>query len=462
MLIGAAGLYGTISNAAEDDAKFYPQLNNQECLADYSDIGLNCTANDVRVSQVINIKGVIPNTFPPEPDLSDTPVSCRPGDPVTFFADVEVVTTANERYDYAVWLPGGSYSPQEPSTPEQEKVCSVLIGDNRDPDTATGWIDGLSFEFDVDKKAGTQEPLDYCTDISKANPYSGIHTYSQQLITMTCLDDDGSGKADFNYCMSWNQRSEPGCNATTPSPAGAPSKCRCDVFDVDIRIDPPGVEKSLESISVLDEPGGNFTFKVSIENVNPNTSLYLTSLYDYLDFDNAGTFGEAIDLWGATETPTGDGVYLVENSAACPKPAPGERYEITALQTYTCQFTVKVVADDLPDLPIGFLEIDDIVKASIENEFELPVLDGDSCPAVLSAIDGEHCSSVKTIKVQNVSPYIDVTKSATPSELEETAPGETAKVTYTVTVENTSTKDALIITEDDITDTHILTSVVVR
>ncbi|MGR5178197.1 DUF11 domain-containing protein [Vibrio parahaemolyticus] len=459
MLIGASALYGQTAFAAEDDAKFYPQLDNQECLADYSDMGLNCTANDVRVSQVVNIKGVKPGTFPPEPDLSGDPVSCRPGDPVTFFADVEVVTTANERYDYAVWLPGGSYSPQEPSTPEQEKVCSVLIGDNRDPSSASGWIDGLSFEFDIDKKAGTQTPLDYCTDISKASPYSGVHTYYEQLITMTCLDDDGSGKADFNYCMSWNQRAEAGCDANTPSPAGAPSKCRCDIFDVDILIDPPGIVKSLESSTPLDEPGGNFIFKVSIENINPNSSLFITSLTDYLDFNDAGTFGKVIDLWGSTETPAGDGVYLIENSTACPKPAPGGSYEILAKQIYTCQFTLKVVADDLPDLPVGYLEIDDIVKASIENQFGVPVLDGDSCPAALSAIDGDHCSEVKTVKVNNVSPDIDVTKTVSPTQLAETAPGVPASVTYTVTVKNTSTKDALIITESDISDTpYALTS----
>lgn len=452
ILISAAGFCGTATYAAENDAKFYPQLFNHECLADYSDMGLNCTANDIRVSQVVNIKSVKPNTSPPQPDDSEppVPVSCRPGDPVTFFADVEIVTTANERYDYAVWLPGGSYSPQEPSTPELTKVCSVLIGDNSGPEPAT-WIDGLSFEFDVDKKADTQTPLDYCTDISKAAPYTGVHTYYNQLITMTCLDGDSSGKADFNYCMSWNQRAEPGCTDKIPSPAGAPSKCRCDVFDVDITIDPPGIVKSFVSSSAsdnsttLDEPGGDFRFKVEIENSNPNASLYLTELKDYFYFNNAVSYGEVIDLWGTTETPAGDGVYLVENSTSCPKPLPGERYEIKPELTYTCFFTIKVVGDDLPDLPTyGFLAIDDIVKASIENEFELPVPDGDSCPVSLSPVPGDHCSNIKTVTIENVSPSIEVTKSVDLDQLPES--NSDTNVTYTVKVENKSTKDAVEIT----------------
>ena len=458
MLIGAASLYGTTTYAAEDDATFYPQLGLDEsvqCLADYTGFGLNCTANDVRVSKVDNIKAAIENDSGVLEPV-DVPVSCSPGEQVQFFADVEVVTTANERYDYAAWLPNGSYSPQE-SDPAH--TCSVLIGDNRNLAPQAGeddWIDGLSFEFDVDKKAGTQEALDYCTDISKADPYTGIHTYQEQLLTITCLDDDGSGKADFNYCMSWSQRAETSCDGETPTPAGAPSKCRCDIFDIDINIDPPSTVKTLLSTSSRDEPGGNFTFKIELENTNPESSLFLNSLIDYIDVGGLDTFAKSLDIWGPLTTSiSDDGIYLVGRNS-CPMPVePETTVEILAGQTYSCEFVVKILLSDLPDLPLpdGSFEIfDDVVLSGIENEFGAPILDGDSCPTAVPAGNGDHCSNEKRVQIDNVKPTIDVVKTVNvlDGQLNETKVG--TQVTYTVQVTNTSPSSADPVTITSITD----------
>src|ERR671930_2465227 len=61
------------------------------CMQDVAGFNLNCTANDIRIASVSNITV-----------LDD---GCAfPGDTVTFNADLEVLLTAEARYDVGIYI----------------------------------------------------------------------------------------------------------------------------------------------------------------------------------------------------------------------------------------------------------------------------------------------------------------------------------------------------------------------
>ncbi|MGL5390719.1 MAG: hypothetical protein ACRDA8_04885 [Shewanella sp.] len=398
-LIGGAALTGALS-IAPAQASFFPQKMDQACMAEQAGFALNCTANDVRVSKVNNIK-----------DLNGQPVvECALGEMVTFLADVTVETTATARYDYSVYLPEGSWSAQDPN-PNNE--CSVLIGQTNGPGV------------DLEKKQ------DVCADISKAAGYNPIHVYKAEQITLFCRDDDNSGKAEFNYCMGWHNKDGKDCSETNPAAPGTPSKCRCDSFDINVFVkpNPPKISKTLTSTNTLAESGGEFNFTASFTNTN-KSSLFVQNLYDMVDIDADGSYDTPIDLWGpVVSAGSSDGVYLT--ASTCKQPANGG--EIAAGQSYSCNFTVTVVDRDLPDdqSPQFY---NDVIKLNLWDKNKSPVGAPEMCPEVLQALPGDNCSDMLQVKITNLDPSITVKKTPTPAQVPESG----GDVTYTVRVTNTA------------------------
>ncbi|WP_223857955.1 DUF7507 domain-containing protein [Salinimonas profundi] len=401
-LVSTAGIYATSTTPAY--ASFFPQQNNSACMAEQAGFGLNCTANDVRVSKVDNVT----NTD------GTTPVECVLGELFTFKADVTITTTANERYDYSVYLPEGSWSAQDFNT---DNTCSVLIGRTDGP--------GVDLE----------EGLDACADISKAAGFSPTHLYTGETITMFCRDDDNSGQAEFNYCAAWHNKDGADCSELDPAAPGTPSKCRCDAFDIDVFIkpDPPTVEKNLVTTNTRTEPGGTYTFDLSLTNPNAESALFITSLEDLVDTSADGSYETTLNLWGPTGAAgSADGIYLTASNCSQPPNVGNGIGEIAPSATYSCQFTVQIVDSDLPDDQSPEL-YDDLIKLALEDKNGSPVIDSDSCAAV-GGVDGEHCSNVKQVNVTNLPPTISVLKTASPTQVSEAG----ANVTYTIDVTNTS------------------------
>ncbi|QYK14487.1 hypothetical protein K0I63_08415 [Shewanella rhizosphaerae] len=404
VLISGASLYGATITTA--NASFFPQKKDQACMAEQAGFNLNCTANDVRVSKVDNIRNI---------DGSGDKVECNLGEEVTFIADVTITTTANERYDYSVYLPEGNWSAQD-SNPNNE--CSILLGRTDDP--------GVDLE----------EGLDACADISKAAGYSPTHLYAAEEITLFCRDDDNSGKAEFNYCMAWHNKTGEDCSEDDPAAPGTPSKCRCDSFDIDVFVkpEPPVVTKTLKTTDTHPEPGGTYGFELSIKNPNDpvyGSSLFITSLYDWIDEANDGNYETKLNLaTSGAPAPMADGVYLITSN--CTIPMGG--LEIQPGGTYTCQFTVQVNDRDLPDNTKLAL-YNDVIKAHVLDKNDDPVVDGNTCAAVgVDQADGDHCTNELQVNVTNLPPSIEVIKTADPAEVLE--PGD--DVTFTITVKNTS------------------------
>ncbi|MEO2268518.1 hypothetical protein V1358_14510 [Pseudoalteromonas sp. YIC-656] len=401
-LISAATLYGF--STAPVHASFFPQKLEQACMAEQAGFDLNCTAKDIRVTSVDNIR-----------NLDGSPaVSCQLGSSVSFKADVSITTTANERYDYSVYLPEGNWSAQD-SNPDN--TCSILLGQNNGP--------GVDLE----------EGQDQCADISKAAGFDETHVYVGEEITLFCRDDDNSGYVDFNYCAAWHNKDGADCSEDDPAAPGTPSKCRCESFDIDIFIKPsaPVITKTLESASsTATEPSGSFTYSVSFTNPNSGASIFLGSLEDVIDQGGDDSFETTLDLWGATTSAgTADGVYLTNST--CSQPANGG--EVLGGASYSCQFTVTIVDSDLPDDQTPEL-YDDTVRLTLTDSNGDGIEALAACPGNVSQSFGDHCSNEKRVTLTNVAPSISVLKEANVSQVPESG----GDVTYTITVTNTSPK----------------------
>ena len=145
----------------------------------------------------------------------------------------------------------------------------------------------------------------------------------------------------------------------------------------------------------LPEPGGDFTFNVTLNNSSTVVSLEITSLVDdkHGDLNNKGT---------------------------CSVPQ-----TIATGGSYNCSFTVEILEDP------GFTEKDTVIATGVDDQGN-PVSDSDDAD----------------VEITDVPSLIEVIKTADPTEVQE--PGDT--VTFTVNVENASTVDTVTITllDDDI------------
>lgn len=446
-------------------AEFWGGLEEQACMANaylaFDDKNslpkdaLNCTANDVEITKVIPLTGPAPDGVPIDPLDPDSPqLECIEGDPngYTIWAHVEVKTNANSRWDSTFYLPNGEWDAQTVQS-DPNNNCSLLVGKSN---ASSGNQGDPDFNLDGDD----------CSDIKKP-PQTVVHEF--QELKLFCIDGSNNtepdGLADFRYCAAWDNIERDNCEADVNEVSSSgvygqvpntKSKCNCDLLNIPVFVKPkpPTIIKELISTSSIVEPGGDYTFRVSFKNPNPLTSLFITSLSDFVDEGADGSYGSPINLWGATTTKVPgidpDGVYLKDNAECSQPPAidggnPGEilGYELDgiddSLPSYECTFTVTIIDSNLPDKILQTDVIkelyDDVVKVVLVDKNGSEVINGDSCTSTVGGIPGDHCNVVPIrVDIFNAPPGITVTKTANPSGILE--PG--GDVEFTITIENGS------------------------
>jgi len=424
--IGIMSLIISLSVNVSSYADIWPNLESELCMADayllkpgnkLAQDALNCTANDVEITQVVPV---------------NAEEECTLGETFSFPANVTVRTNANERWDTTFYLPLTEQSPQVVHNPVGLD-CSIL----------------LPIPADSGETADVQLDGDVCGDITKAlGPDE--YTLMNQMITMICLDEDQDNRADFTYCAAWDNIERDNCTLGDAYPGQIPnnkSKCNCDTFNIDVFItpDPPTPEKTLTTTNTHTEPGGAYTFTYSFTNPSSASSLFITSLTDYVDEGANNSYESSIDLWGATEAAgSSDGVYLTATNCADDIIGTDTFIEISPSATFSCQFTVHIVDADLPDDQSPEL-YNDVINVMLEDKNGMAVGDGSTCPASLSLSNGSVCSDIEQVQVTNLPPTITVEKSVNPDSLLETNTG--TLVTYTVKITNTSPFDPVTITE---------------
>jgi len=171
------------------------------CLRDAFGSSVNCTANDVRITDVINVQV-----------LDDGCASAT--DTVTFSGTLKVVTTAETRYDIGLFIGNDG---------EQALTGSCFVAAL--PTSPTPFVNADN---------------DACGDSTSAKTLL-VPTGS---ITMACVDDDDDGFAEVASCTSWQQNPGAACSGAAAVKPGSPSKCNCPDAGINIPIPVPEPEPS--------------------------------------------------------------------------------------------------------------------------------------------------------------------------------------------------------------------------
>jgi hypothetical protein len=213
----------------------------QTCLQnEYNQVqhqNLNCTAGDVKIAKVTNIR---------DPITGATKTTCFAGSTFNFIADFEIVTTSSrERENVGLYIANNSTTQALTGTCDD----NIISPPHQCPGAAAGILCG-SDNYHQDPAIA---PPDNCGDTSSndnsATFGSGAERVTLEIDNFKCEAPAGSSTLVLPNCTSWQ---EPGgniqCVSNSPGFAypfngpggtptaipGAPSKCHCDVISLPI------------------------------------------------------------------------------------------------------------------------------------------------------------------------------------------------------------------------------------
>ncbi len=395
---------------------------------------LNCTANDVEITEVepqgVVVRGV---------EDKEAPFTCIKGELFTLIADVTVKTNADRRYDTTFYLPLNELSPQ---VVQENSSCAIILPSSIENKPAP------PFRFDGDN----------CGDIDKTGLELDQYIIDNARFTMLCDSSNTSptnNEVEFEYCAAWSVKDRLDCTGDpddtdfliagqVPSQT---SKCNCDSFPIPVFFEPkpPVITKTREMPDNRDESGGIFDYAVNIKRAANDQSdkVILTALDEFIqvvgdpDLDNS--IGQLItfdlfttpacdftdpepdpitynDISNCTNfsSPSFDGIYLIKNT--CYDKTDSDK-ELTNDEELSCEFSLFINDDDLLDDPTpndnsSPQEVyKDFVRYSAEDVNGDEVGD-DTCNRFFPPADVENnnCSSIVPIYINNVDPDVSITK----------------------------------------------------
>jgi len=196
---------------------------------------LNCTANDVRIAQVTNIR---------DPQTGATLTTCFQGTTFSFIADFQILTTSSQARENI-----GLYIATSSTTQALTGSCvdNIVSPQHQCPGAATGILCGS------DNYHETDPPPDNCGDTSSGDfsPTfgAGSEKVTLEIDNFTCEAPAGSSTLVLPNCTSWQipggtiQCVSPppsfpypfnGPGGTPTAIPGSPSKCNCSVISLPI------------------------------------------------------------------------------------------------------------------------------------------------------------------------------------------------------------------------------------
>lgn len=244
------------------------------CAGDRFGGNLNCTANDV---QITNIK---------VSQSGNQPTACVGGSSITMDLDVTVNFGSATRYDVGIFLAQDGGNPQLQSTRTLaggtgSSSCKVAILPS--PSLPGGTLGPLTPFPNLDPGPYTingQTVYDTCGDGSSSSLYGGAATatFTVKGVTVQCRAIDSSGKLNIPFVVSWDQNSSPTgavCTSAANPVPGSPSKCSAPVGGVQGNVSVvtlPAISKTNGVTSVT--PGDALTYTVTVSNT---TGVTLTN-----------------------------------------------------------------------------------------------------------------------------------------------------------------------------------------
>lgn len=363
-----------------------PAFSQNNCIQDEYNLvnkqTLNCSANDVRVAKVINVR-----------NLDGSPkATCQGGGQFSFIADFLVQTTSkSSRSNIGLYFATGDVT-------KQPTALTGSCSDNIIPPThGCGTNDlvscGSSHYEELDPQVDSSKPPkpvpDNCGDSSSTDPtvcldsssnvvscpanglappggsiWPGTQIVTVQIDNFTCVAPKDLSHLVLPNCTSWQV---PGStiqclalqpdydypfNPTTGKPEaipGSPSKCNCDVIDLPITVQNPGIDVTKSCTTNLTAinttkcdagvEGSEVTYTVAIQNQSNFGDIIVDQICDSV---TPGTIFRS-------------GTY---SGAACPVSGTiaAGKTDCTALQiaqgeTKSCTFKVTVGEDvDISDV----------------------------------------------------------------------------------------------------------------
>jgi hypothetical protein len=321
----------------------------QSCLQDeYNKVAsqtLNCSANDVRVAKVINIR-----------DLAGAPLtSCSPGT-FSFVADFLVQTTSkSSRSNIGLYFATGDVTKQPTALTgvcsdniiaPQHTCGTTTCGSNHyeelDPQPPTkGAVPdncGDSSSTDQTVCLNSSNQVVSCPAPAGGSTWTGTQIITAQIDNFNCTAPAGTNQLVLPNCTSWQVPGStiqclaaspnyiyPFDASTPPKPEaipGSPSKCNCATIPLGITVQSPNITVT-KNCSVNGVSG---TLPISPDKTPPACSITPEGgLVTYtVEVTNSSNFGDIVvdqicdDQYGSIFTATG-------YTPACPTGAIGTR-----------------------------------------------------------------------------------------------------------------------------------------
>jgi hypothetical protein len=267
---------------------------------------LNCTANDIRLSAATSV----------------SPTSCTAGTHFNLTATFTTVVTANSRYDAAFYFNTGGGA----NARDVNGTCSVSQLNNGGP--------GLNLDGDT------------CGDLN-----SGTYNVTFTIPNVLCTDTDGDGFLNLPNCTAWHSNQGTACILDgNPSDANPDTKSKCvcdDKFQVPVTVETGKLVATKDvttgTLSSRPEPGGQFSYTISVQNTSTVQTITLDSICDdkygqiaYLAGPACPTVGNIGTIDGTTCSlgTVANPVVLQPGDSTVPPPANS---------IYTCTFTASVL-----------------------------------------------------------------------------------------------------------------------
>jgi hypothetical protein len=297
---------------------------------------LNCTANDVSIAQVTNIRG-----------LDGQPLnSCSGGSPFSFIADFTIKTTSSQARENI-----GLYIATNSTTQALTGSCdnNIITPRHQCPNGVTGILCGSNNYHETDP------PPDNCGDTSSNDGGgTGIEIVTLEIDNFSCTAPAGSTQLVLPNCTSWqipggtiqcvsNDGSYPlnGPDGTPTAIPGSPAKCNCGVIPLAITVQQPNVtaakacttgsSSGLNTSCDLFPEGGDVTYTVTITNASNFGNVVIDQICD-------DQYGNIFTVSGFSGTPCPAGKTGTANSTTCSALTVGNTPQ-------SCTFTATQVED---------------------------------------------------------------------------------------------------------------------
>jgi len=359
----------------------FAALGDGTCIGDrfYKETGghLTCTANDVRIAEAVpgSIKDLQGKTLD----------RCNSGQTFSFIADFRVVLNSQARYDIGLYF-------ATDGDPNHDGALSGTCGANI--------ISPFSNRLGSPNFINLDPSPDICGDIdSSHNP----QIVTVRVDNVLCEDIDGNGQLDLSACTSWRQT---GANQVCKGPLdaypGSPSKCNCNMgFNVPIFVDTGNIEVTKDaSPTSLPEPGGQFTYNVTVTNNGQFTSRTIDSICDDL-------YGLVAKVASAPDCPAGAIGTIDETDCVVPN-------DLAAGDSYLCSFKAKLNGE--PQTKTDTVTVNGHDTNNLTNTFnikasaQVAITDLSPTAQVIKSLNSLQCAIVRYgVRVNNTDPVDELT-----------------------------------------------------